>query len=461
MKKIFPILIIIVIIQYSAFSQDQYSQRYAKHLQAKSITTPGNNNLRIDQLNNIPQSIVNVLFGGCLEIYNLTYTGPNLSIGYFVDESGTLGVDSGIIMTTGLITDIQSDVSYFASNDNGYNGDALLETQIPGYTTFDASIIEFDFVPLADSIIGCKYVFASEEYPEYVCSSFNDVFGFFITGPNPSGAAYNNKNLSFVPGTNLPVAINSVNNGTSGSNGNAVDCTSLLNSNLYIDNQALSGQNWCYDGYTIPFTITCNVIPNEMYHFKIAIADAGDGIYDSGVFLKGGSFLGNTPLPIAKFTTSVALHNKTVTFINTSQFADRFEWDLGDGTISYELNPVHQYLEDGSYIAKLYATNVCTSDTFAQLIGINAAGISENSDASDFVTAYPIDDGLFELSFSNTNSNENISVLVIDANGKQLLSRDIKLDSPTYTLDLRDFANGIYFLKVIEDNNVLSLKLFR
>lgn len=465
LKTIILIICFLSILNNFSFSQTYTTRQEAqKHANIMNPVQNSSSSLRIDSLNNIAQSIINVLFGGCLEIYNLTYTGPHLSIGYFVDESATLGIDSGIIMTTGAITnapDIQSPVSNFASTDNGMPGDPLLESLIPGFPTHDASIIEFDFIPLADSIIGCEYVFASEEYPEYVCSAYNDIFGFFITGPNPSGTAYNNTNLALIPGTNLPVAINTVNNGGINSYYPLTNCISTSYSSLYIDNEALHGTYWCYDGYTVPFTITCNVIPDTMYHFKIAIADASDGIYDSGVFLKGGSFLGNTPLPIAKFISSIDLHTNIVTFTNQSLHTDRFEWDFGDGTFSTQANPVHFYQNDGIYNVKLISTNTCTSDTSFQVINMNASGIQEINDASLFVSANTIENGLFELSFSNNNSNKAVLLLIVDINGRQLFSESIKPYSPKHILDIRSFANGLYFLKVIEDNNVISLKLLK
>ena len=79
-------------------------------------------------------------------------------------------------------------------------------------TTYDASVLEFDFVPLNDTV-KCRFVFGSEEYSEWVGSTFNDVFGFFVTGPRPDSGLYNNYNIALVPETDIPVSINNVNNG--------------------------------------------------------------------------------------------------------------------------------------------------------------------------------------------------------------------------------------------------------
>src|SRR5690606_19115784 len=91
-------------------------------------------------------------------------------------------------------------------------GHPLLNSVVSPYTTNDAAVVTFNFVPTGDTIM-FDYVFASEEYHVYVNSSFNDVFGFFLTGPNPFGPNYNNTNIALIPGTTTPVTINSVNNG--------------------------------------------------------------------------------------------------------------------------------------------------------------------------------------------------------------------------------------------------------
>ena len=146
------------------------------------------------------------------------------------------------------------------------------------------------FIPSGNSL-EFSYVFASEEYNEYVCSQFNDVFGFFV-----NGGEYSNENIALIPGTDppIPVSINNVNNGTVGSNGEAGNCSDLqlANSAFYVDNA--DGTNIEYDGYTTTLTAVIAVVPGTEYTIKLAIADAGDGALDSGVFLEGESFISVT-----------------------------------------------------------------------------------------------------------------------------------------------------------------------
>jgi len=211
---------------------------------------------------------------------NVQSTGDTSTLGHFTDGNLTnLGMNDGIAMTTGRFdtavnVSIGDTVGAFANFYNLTPGDSLLNTLIAPWTTFDASILEFDLNP-AGNILEFQYVFASEEYPEYVGSSFNDVFGFFITGPDPAGGNYVNYNIAILPDDSLPVAINNVNADT--------------NAAYFVDNLGMNGQTIVFDGFTTVLVAKVFVIPSATYHLKMAIADAGDRAFDSGIFLKAQS----------------------------------------------------------------------------------------------------------------------------------------------------------------------------
>lgn len=225
------------------------------------------NNLTPEQL------VQQVLVGGGVSVSNVTYQGNNFMRGSFSNGHFTnLGLDDGVVLSSGNIFDIPGNASYNASSSYGQPGDPTL-TAVSGFNTNDASVLEFDFVPTADTLL-FRYVFGSEEYPEYV-NQFNDVFGFFVSGPKPEGLGnYVNYNIALIPGTNLPVTINNVNAGSY--------------PEYYVNNG--SGTTIRFDGMTTVLTCMLVVVPCETYHIKLAIADAVDGLYDSGVFLEANSF---------------------------------------------------------------------------------------------------------------------------------------------------------------------------
>jgi len=268
---------------------------------AQIVVTP---NLTASQL-------VNVLVGGGLTFSNATYSGGTNSNGSFT-TGGTptnLGFSSGFILSSGSVLDAPGpNSSGSITTSNGTGSDPQLAALIPGYTINDACYLQFDFVPQADTI-KFRYVFGSDEYPEWVGSSFNDVFGFFISGPNPGGGTYTNKNIAIIPGTSLPVTIDNVNSGSY--------------SQYYVDNT--NGGSIEYDGFTAVLTAWCLVTPCVQYTIKIAVGDAGDSAYDSAVFLEENSFTTNavsittTYSYFAIDTAAVrGCSNATVTF-STSQ----------------------------------------------------------------------------------------------------------------------------------------------
>lgn len=226
-----------------------------------------------------PTDLVNNLLGGGVSVSNVVYTGANCAAGTFSGGTGIIGFESGIILSSGNISNvIGPNDSPSKTTDNGLPGDASLDALIPGYTTYDASVLEFDFVPTS-SVITFQYQFGSEEYPEYVNSPFNDVFGFFLNGVN----------LALIPGTTTPVSINNVNNGNPSGNYPSF----ATNPNYFIDNTA-GTLNTQLDGLTVVFSATAQVNAGVANHIKLAIADAGDHVLDSDVFIQASSFVSPT-----------------------------------------------------------------------------------------------------------------------------------------------------------------------
>ncbi len=247
--------------------------------------------------NQTAQALAQTLVGQGVVMLNPTLNCPTQANGKFSVVASNLGLDSGIVLTSGRaltvggFTGVNGTPGMTASNTNSTAGDAQLTTLINSLTggniqTHDACILEFDFVPAGDTV-KFDYVFGSDEYTTYNCS-INDVFGFFISGPGLTGS----QNIAIVPGTtNTMVGISTVNNGQNAAPGNPCYINTYGNgpyTQYYIDNTATS-TTIVYNGMTQVFTAVSGVIPCDTFHLKLAIADASDGILDSGVFLKAGS----------------------------------------------------------------------------------------------------------------------------------------------------------------------------
>ena len=232
------------------------------------------------------QLVDSILVGNGVSASNITYSGSTLSIGKFSNGNTTnIGLDNGVLITTGSVFNAIGPNSVQNKTTNTLGGsDAQLASLVPGFSIFDAAVLEFDFTPISDSL-KLEYVFASEEYPEWVGSSYNDVFGFFVSGPNPSGGTYSHYNLAVVPNSTNPVTVNNINNGSL-NNGPCTNCAYYINNN--------NGTTIEYDGFTTVLRACLVVTPCVTYHIKIAIGDVGDHSYDSGIFLKSNSFSTNT-----------------------------------------------------------------------------------------------------------------------------------------------------------------------
>ncbi|MBL8003323.1 MAG: choice-of-anchor L domain-containing protein [Flavobacteriales bacterium] len=240
-----------------------------------------------------PQQLVqNVLLGPGVTAFNFSFNGlpapptPQPGTGNFTTFVSNLGLPAGLILSTGNVADIDQSGTQFASTDNGNaNGDPDLQL-LSGQVIQDLTIIEFDFIPTGDSV-KFNYVFGSEEYPGFVCTQFNDAFGFFLSGPGITGPYTNNAaNIALVPGTTLPVTIGNLNNG----NPNQTNCPPT-NAQYYVDNGV--GTTVVLNAFTTVLRAEAQVICGQTYHIKLAIGDAVDAFYDSAVFLEAGSFQSN------------------------------------------------------------------------------------------------------------------------------------------------------------------------
>jgi gliding motility-associated-like protein len=247
----------------------------------------------VEHHDDLPALVQNLFVAGGVKVYNVRFLGDNegniRAIGSF--SRGANGPNDifsrGLILSTGNVKDAvgpnQVPNSRFIEADASHNyrqagvGDPDLQRLVVP-PTYDAAVLEFEFEAQSDSIF-FRYIFASEEYTEWVNDPYNDVFAFFISGPGIVGQ----QNLALLP-DGQAVAVNSVNH--------------LRNTAFYIDNGYESPQrpaphNIRYDGFTRVLVAKAQVIPCRRYRLKIAIADVEDQVIDSAVLLEAYSLKSN------------------------------------------------------------------------------------------------------------------------------------------------------------------------
>ncbi len=221
-----------------------------------------------------PTSLVQALLGPGVTYSNVSYKGNGTSSGTFAGGASIIGFDSGIILSNGAAASVVA--GPVGTTCNNLAGDPDLTVLSGGVSTYDATVLEFDFIPTFDTIT-FNYVFASDEYNQFV-GSYNDSFGFFVNGTN----------VALIPGTSTVVSINKVNN--------------CFNPNYFIDNSNEQYSSYCsltrptanlktsMFELTTVLNVTAAVNPGVSNHIKLAIADAGDCYVDSNVFIQAGSF---------------------------------------------------------------------------------------------------------------------------------------------------------------------------
>ncbi|NLT95506.1 MAG: hypothetical protein GXW85_08260 [Clostridia bacterium] len=296
-----------------------------------------------------PEDLVARLLGEGVTVSNVSFKGTSSSAGTFSGGTGIIGFEEGIILSSGSIYNVvgpnQEDG---ITGVNGLFGDPDLASLISGIT-YDATVLEFDFIPETDAL-AFQYVFASDEYNEYVNSQYNDVFGFFLNG----------KNVALLPGTDIPVSINNVNGGKPYGE-NAQNPEYFRNNDLDDGGGEINTE---MDGLTVVLEVKAEVKANEVNHIKLAIADVGDRAYDSNVFIKAGSFTGKPKPGQLQFSSPTYSVNEDA------------------GSISIEVTRT-----EGSY--GLVTVDFCTGD------GTAKAGLDYTSESGTL----SFDDGVKSQSF--------------------------------------------------------------
>ncbi|MBL7964146.1 MAG: T9SS type A sorting domain-containing protein [Flavobacteriales bacterium] len=213
--------------------------------------------------------VATLLEGLNVVITNLTINCPPGAMGHF-SGSSEIPITDGLILSTGMV-DMVAGPNASTGDSYGWNtpGDPDLGALVT-LPTYDACVLEFDCQPLGDTLL-FNFAFGSEEYLEWVGSGFNDVFAIWLSGPGfPTPT-----NVATIPGGTV-VSVNNVN--------------TMTNPTYYVNNETPPGVFCSLDGFTQNLTVFAVVVPGATYHFKIAVADVSDMIFDTVVMLEAFSF---------------------------------------------------------------------------------------------------------------------------------------------------------------------------
>lgn len=299
------------------------------------------------------------IFGDGVTVVSANYTGdPRASATYSNGDTlapGATPADSGVILSTGQATGFtrsggdpnrstgQTTASNGLDNDPGFNAAA-------GGSTFDAAYLDVTFVPTGDQMT-MQFVFASEEFPEFQSSQFQDAVVVWVNGQP------------------VPMEV-----GNTVTNPQAV--TGGGNSNFFLDNTN-DDFNTEMDGLTVTLTLVMDVNPSTQNTIRIGIADVGDSSFDSNLLIAGDSIQ----------TSLIANTDLTHVGPNDSKVVDVLANDESSTGSTLTITQINGQ--------PVVAGSTVTLGT-GQTVQLNADGtltLTGDGDAEDFNFTYTVTDG--------------------------------------------------------------------
>jgi len=241
-------------------------------------------------------------------------------------------------------------------------------------------------------------------------------------------------------------------------NEEAVSCFNMTDGMLDISHNESSSFNvtWADTSGTVLGTAT-----SSSANYTIAGLQAGDYMINVSGACATEDFpvsIGNTAEVVANFSADVTIDvDVDLTIINGSTGATNYIWDMGDGTLYTDVEPLHSYANPGTYTITLNADNdnigSCTDTKTFVVEVLNAAGMDDLESIN--VSAYVSND---QLIISNENGLSLSNIQLLDIEGKLILNRMLNVSANT-SIDLPNLATGAYVIKINTNEGMRAIKI--
>jgi gliding motility-associated-like protein len=413
--------------------------------------------ISVDENRTTIQLVNDVLINSpCGTASNIAVTGWDFgsgtnSFGYFNANGSIFPFADGVVLTTGkAAAAVGPNVSILSDGPTNWNGDQDLEAAVGVNNTINATVLEFDFLPTGN-FFTFNYIFSSEQYlssPSANQCGYTDGFAFLLKKANTADAY---QNLAVVPNTSTPVTVNTV-------RGPGTICPTANEEYFDAFNDVEYPTN--YNGQTKPMRAMADVEPGVLYHIKIVVADLGNNLYDSAIFLEGGSFKSEKFLG-ADLLISNALAlcpGKTKLLDATMQGATSYQWYRDNVALAGETNPTYTVTAAGTYSVEIQLSSGCDATGEIKIEYYTAAPYVADADLTQ---CDPDNDGQSVFNLSNiiptlTNANSVYTVTfyrtTADADAEQNpITNPISYDAPdgeTVIARLR-FGSDCYVLGIV------------
>ena len=346
--------------------------------------------------------------GSCVQPTNISINGYDFgggekSFAWFDSNGSGFPLDKGLLISTGKASSaVGPNTSLLSEGPTSWPGDTDLERAINETNTINATVVEFDFVAVTN-YVSFNYIFSSEQYlsnPGSNQCNYSDGFAFLLK----ENGSPSNQNLAVVPGTTIPVKVTTV-------RGSGTICPAA--NAQYFD--AFNGSNHPtnFNGQTKVMNAEADIIPGRSYHIKMVIADQGNNLYDSAIFIGGNSFnndyaMGDDRL-IADGNPLCAGETLTVTPDYIVPGTLNYTW-LKDGT------PIPGYINVSSPTYTINATGVytlvadigtCTVRGYIQVeyapITANNTALSQCDNNNDGIATFNLNDATSVVTGGDTS----------------------------------------------------------
>ena len=315
--------------------------------------------IQVDDTYTAQQLVQNVLVNSpCATVSNISVSGIGTSgqesYGYFTSGTSSFPFTDGIILSTGRIgLAVGPNSNIVSDGSTNWLGDNDLETALGVSNSINATILEFDFQPVSNKI-SFEYIFSSEQYlsnPGSNQCNYTDGFVFLL---KESGSTNPYQNLAVIPGTNIPVKVNTV-------RGQGTICPPA-------NEEFFGGFNGFdhptnFNGQTKTLIAQADVTAGTIYHIKLVVADQGNNLYDSAIFLKGGSF--NTGVNLGEdrllSTQNPICDGKKITLNGTIAGAISYNWYKNGSLLIGENNATYEVISSGTYKVEAIINSTCTA----------------------------------------------------------------------------------------------------
>ena len=378
------------------------------------------------------QLVQNVLVGNshCANVSNFSVSGDALSggqnsYGYFNAGTSNFPFTEGIVLSTGKATYVVGpNNSILSQGGTSWLGDSDLELAVGISNSINATALEFDFIPITNKI-SFDYIFSSEQYLLNATNSqcnYTDGFAFLLK-PVDNSSPY--QNLAIVPGTNIPVKINTV-------RGTGSVCPPA--NQTYFD--AFNGTNHPtnFNGQTVIMKAEANVIPGRPYHIKLVIADQGNNLYDSAIFLGANSFNVGANLGSDKLlaTNNPICEGDTYDLDVTIPGLYTYKWFKNNSEILGQSNSIYTVRDSGTYRVEI------------TLIGTSCV-------ATDEVI----------IEYSAKPSLTNTRLIQCDEDNDRVATFDLTKVNSIITRNNSQLSNVVYFENINDVNPIANPMIYR